>query len=114
MQNRRQNITFLLPIGLAPNQYHDLARAVVSHMPNQARARETVLVPRRGYLALSDLGQTPPEGVPILNDSTWTLNMSVPEGTDLRALAMSVKRLPGGAEIEIEPVARYHASNPET
>lgn len=114
MPGEPNNVTFLLPIGLEPRQYHDLARAVIDHLAWHSQAKEAAYRSGRGYLALSELTQAPPEDVPILNDSTWTLSMPVPDGTDLPALARAVKRLPGGADIEIEQAAQYRTSNRET
>jgi hypothetical protein len=114
VQSGRNNVTFLLPIGLEPRQYHDLVRALVDTMARHLQASEAVSKSGPSYLTLSELTKAPQEGVPVLNDSTWTLSMPVPDGTDLQMLAAAVKDLPGGADIEIESAARYRTSTPET
>jgi hypothetical protein len=60
------------------------------------------------------MDQAPSADVPILNDSTWTLSMPVPEVTDLKALAAAAERLPGGAGVKIEATTKYRASDDET
>lgn len=113
MQSGRTNVTFLLPSGLEPRQYQDLARALVDHVARHSPVSEAASGTSDGYVKLSELNQAPPEDVPILNDSTWTLSISVPDGTDVQKLVAEAKRLPDGGGIEIEAAAQYRTSNPE-
>ncbi len=112
MPTSPNHITLLLPDGLTPEGYHALTKGLVDGFAMRSHA--TSHPADRGYLVLSEMNEAPSENAAVLNDSTWTLSMPVPAGTNLKALAAAAKRLSGGSDIEIEIANQYRTSTSET
>jgi hypothetical protein len=106
-----RSVNILLPQGLTSARYHALAQQLVARLapqrPGSGSARPRAA---RGYRALSELQGAPPEHMPILNDSTWTLTVPVPADADLQAISALARSLPDGEGITIESAPDYGAS----
>ncbi|MGO7050134.1 hypothetical protein ACC697_34605 [Rhizobium ruizarguesonis] len=113
MQADPDYITFLFPDGLTPARYHELAKCLVDNFAIHPRTKVTSVSAGRSYVVLSELDEAPPTDVPVLNDSTWTLSVPVPAGTDIDKLAAAAKSLPDGGDIKIEASGQYRTSNHE-
>ncbi|ANL49738.1 hypothetical protein AMC87_PC00035 (plasmid) [Rhizobium phaseoli] len=114
MQADPNYITFVFPDGLTPTRYHDLAKSLVDNFAIHPRAKVASISAGRSYVVLSEMDEAPAIDVPVLNDSTWTLTLPVPAGTDIEKLAAAAKRLPDGGDVKIEATSQYRTSTRET
>jgi hypothetical protein len=101
-------VNLLLPEGLSRDQKHSLARKLVHALGANAATPDTdegAAPSSSDYVTLSELGGSPPDDRPILNDSTWVLTVPTSRGVD--AVQRLIRAIPEAVNVEVEEVVRH-------